>query len=91
MQSKATTAELPYSTESPAEVETSVSVAPSGKITQFVTPGCRHGQGGQVSSSRVEKLPVRCTRRTMEQRSEWLKGWTRNARWVAREVRTGDS
>lgn len=73
MQSKATTAELPDSTEAPAEVETSISVAPSGKITQLVTSGCRHGQGEQVSSSRVELLPVRCTRRTMEQRSEWLK------------------
>lgn len=58
---KATTAELPGSAEAPAEAETRISVAPSTIITACVTPGCRHGQGGQLST-----LPVRCTQRTME-------------------------
>lgn len=72
----------------PAEVETGVAVAPS----RMIAPGCGRGQGGQLSSSRVLTLPVRCTRRAVEQRSEsGHSDGPPGARWVEREVRTGDS
>lgn len=55
MESKPTPAELPGSAKAAAEGEPRVSVAPS-RMTAFLTLGCRHGLGGQLSSPRVETL-----------------------------------